>query len=126
MPKRGGSRIAVHDIIRIHNLMRMPFAHHLDFNCGVNAVDSIIPEGTYYVNNENDGGFNFNLGNEYDMRIDGVKTKLKDGTMVIKHISGGYDITIDTESIHNHKVNVHYAGPVGEVNMMGRPITNPE
>lgn len=98
----------------------------LDFNCGVNAVDSIIPEGTYYVNNENDGGFNFNLGNEYDMRIDGVKTKLKDGTMVIKHISGGYDITIDMESIHNHKVNVHYAGPVGEVNMMGRPITNPE
>ena len=98
----------------------------LDFNCGVNAVDSIIPEGTYYVNNENDGGFNFNFENEYDMRIDGVKTKLKDGTMVIKHISGGYDITIDMESIHNHKVNVHYAGPVGEVNMMGRPITNPE
>ena len=98
----------------------------LDFNCGVNAVDSIIPEGTYYVNNENDGGFNFNFGNEYDMRIDGVKTKLKDGTMVIKHISGGYDITVDMESIHNHKVNVHYAGPVGEVNMMGRPITNPE
>ena len=98
----------------------------LDFNCGVNAVNSIIPEGTYYVNNEDDGGFNFNFENEYDMRIDGVKTKLKDGTMVIKHISGGYDITIDMESIHNHKVNVHYAGPVGEVNMMGRPITNPE
>ena len=98
----------------------------LDFNCGVNAVNSIIPEGTYYVNNENDGGFNFNFENEYDMRIDGVKTKLKDGTMVIKHISGGYDITVDMESIHNHKVNVHYAGPVGEVDMMGRPITNPE
>ena len=98
----------------------------LDFNCGVNAENSIIPEGTYYVNNENDGGFNFNFENEYDMRIDGVKTKLKDGTMVIKHISGGYDITVDMESIHNHKVNVHYAGPVGEVDMMGRPITNPE
>ena len=99
---------------------------HIPSADGVNAENSIIPEGTYYVNNENDGGFNFNFENEYDMRIDGVKTKLKDGTMVIKHISGGYDITVDMESIHNHKVNVHYAGPVGEVDMMGRPITNPE
>lgn len=99
---------------------------YFDFYCGVVAENDIIPEATYYVNNENDGGFNFNLDNEYDIRIDGVKTKLKDGTMVVKHISGGYDITIDVESIHNHKVQAHYAGPIGEIALMGRPITNPE
>lgn len=97
-----------------------------DFNCGVPAQNNIIPEGTYYVNNDEDGGFNFNLENEYDIRIDGFKTKLKDGQMVIKHISGGYDIYVDVESIHNHKVQVRYTGPIGEIDIMGRPITNPE
>ena len=97
-----------------------------DFYCGVYAENSIIPEGTYYVDDENDGGFNFNLENEYDLRINGFKTKLKSGTMVIKHISGGYDITVDVESIHNHVVKVHYSGPIGEIDIMGRPITNPE
>lgn len=97
-----------------------------DFNCGVPAENNIIPEGTYYVNNDEDGGFNFNLENEYDIRIDGFKTKLKDGHMVIKHISGGYDINVDVESIHNHKVKVRYTGPIGEIDIMGRPITNPE
>ena len=99
---------------------------YFDFYCGEAAVNDIIPEATYYVNNENDGGYNFNLENEYDIRIDGVKTKLKDGTMVIKHISGGYDITINVTSIHNHVVKAHYAGPIGEITIMGRPITNPE
>lgn len=99
---------------------------YFDFYCGEDAVNDIIPEATYYVNNENDGGYNFNLENEYDIRIDGVKTKLKDGTMVIKHISGGYDITIDVTSIHNQEVKAHYAGPIGEITIMGRPITNPE
>ena len=99
---------------------------YFDFYCGEAAVNDIIPEATYYVSNENDGGYNFNLENEYDLRIDGFKTKLKDGTMVIKHISGGYDITIDVVSIHNHKVEAHYAGPIGEIAIMGRPITNPE
>lgn len=99
---------------------------YFDFYCGEAAVNDIIPEATYYVNNENDGGYNFNLENEYDLRIDGFKTKLKSGTMVIKHISGGYDITIDVESIHNHVVKAHYAGPIGEISIMGRPITNPE
>ena len=46
--------------------------------------------------------------------------------MVIKHISGGYDIYVDVESIHNHKVQVRYTGPIGEIDIMGRPITNPE
>lgn len=99
---------------------------YFDFYCGEAAVNDIIPEATYYVNDENDGGYNFNLENEYDIRIDGVKTKLKDGTMVIKHISGGYDITIDVTSIHNQEVKAHYAGPIGEITIMGRPITNPE
>ena len=97
-----------------------------DFNCGVNAENYIIPEGVYYVNDDEDTGFNFNLENEYDLRIEGVKTKLKDGQMVIKHISGGYDIYVDVESIHNHKVQVRYTGPIGEIEIMGRPITNPE
>lgn len=99
---------------------------YFDFYCGEAAVNDIIPEATYYVDNENDGGYNFNLENEYDIRINGVKTKLKSGTMVIKHISGGYDITVDVESIHNHVVKAHYAGPIGEISIMGRPITNPE
>lgn len=99
---------------------------YFDFNCGVAAENDIIPEAIYYVNDENNSGFNFNLENEYDIRIDGVKSKLKDGTMTIKHISGGYDITIDVESIHNHKIKAHYAGPIGEITIMGRPITNPE
>lgn len=99
---------------------------YFDFYCGEAAVNDIIPEATYYVDNENDGGYNFNLENEYDIRINGVKTKLKSGTMVIKHISGGYDITVDVVSIHNHVVKAHYAGPIGEISIMGRPITNPE
>lgn len=99
---------------------------NFDFNCGVQAENSIIPEGTYYVDNpENDGGFNFNL--EYcDMKINGFKTLLMSGTMVIKHIAGGYDITVDMKSINQHEVKVHYAGPIGEISIMGRPITNPE
>lgn len=108
------------------NLKAEGLEFFFDFYCGVAADNNIIPEATYYVNNENDGGYNFNLENEYDIRIDGVKTKLKDGTMVIKHISGGYDITIDVTSIHNHVVKAHYAGPIGEITIMGRPITNPE
>ncbi len=108
------------------NLKAEDLEFFFDFYCGVAAENNIIPEATYYVNNENDGGYNFNLDNEYDMRINGVKTKLKSGTMVIKHISGGYDITIDVESIHNHVVKAHYAGPIGEIAIMGRPITNPE
>ena len=97
-----------------------------DFYCGEDAENDIIPEATYYVDDDNDGGYNFNLENEYDIRIDGFKTKLKSGTMVIKHISGGYDITVDVESIHNHVVKAHYAGPIGEIAIMGHPITNPE
>lgn len=97
-----------------------------DFYCGVDATNNIIPEATYYVDNEDDGGYNFNLDNEYDMRIEGFKTKLKSGTMVVKHISGGYDITVDVESIHNHVVKVRYTGPIDEIDIMGRPITNPE
>ena len=97
-----------------------------DINSGVEAVNNIIPEGTYYVLNDNDDGFNFNLENEYDMRIEGYKTKLKGGSMTIKHISGGYDIEVDVESIHNHIVKVHYAGPLSEAPGMGRPVTNPE
>lgn len=99
---------------------------YFDFNCGEAAVNNIIPEATYYVIDENDSGYNFNLENEYDLRVDGFKTKLKDGYMVIKHISGGYDITVDVESIHNHVVKAHYAGPIGAISIMGRPITNPE
>lgn len=99
---------------------------NFDFNCGVQAENSIIPEGTYYVDNpENDGGFNFNL--DYcDMKINGFKTFLMSGTMVIKHISGGYDITVDMKSVNQHVVKTHYAGPIGEISIMGRPITNPE
>lgn len=108
------------------NLKAEGLEFFFDFYCGVAAENNIIPEATYYVNNENDGGFNFNLDNEYDMRINGSKTKLKDGTMVVKHISGGYDITIDVVSIHNQEVKAHYAGPIGEIAIMGRPITNPE
>ncbi len=108
------------------NLMGEGLELFFDFNCGEAATNNIIPEATYYVNDENDGGYNFNLENEYDIRIDGVKTKLKSGTMVIKHISGGYDITVDVESIHNHVVKAHYAGPIEKIDIMGRPITNPE
>jgi len=97
-----------------------------DFYCGEAATNDIIPEATYYVDNEDDGGYNFNLDNEYDIRIEGFKTKLKSGTMVVKHISGGYDITVDVESIHNHVVKAHYAGPIEAIDIMGRPITNPE
>lgn len=99
---------------------------NFDFNCGEEAVNSIIPEGTYYVDNpENDGGNNFNL--DYcDMKVNGAKTFLLSGTMTIKHISGGYDITVDMKSINQHSINVHYAGPIGEISIMGRPITNPE
>ena len=108
------------------NLKAEDLELYFDFYCGEKAVNNIIPEATYYVYDENDGGYNFNLENEYDIRIKGVKTKLKSGTMVIKHISGGYDITVDVVSIHNHVVKAHYAGPIGEIAIMGRPITNPE
>lgn len=108
------------------NLKAEDLEFFFDFYCGVAAENNIIPEATYYVNYENDGGFNFNLNNEYDMRINGFKTNLKGGTMVIKHISGGYDITIDVESIHNDKVKARYVGPIAEISIMGSPITNPE
>jgi hypothetical protein len=99
---------------------------YFDFNCASPALDRIIPEGTYYVDNENDGGNNFNLEAEYHLRIQGIKTHLKDGTMTIKHIAGGYDIAINVSSILNHQIDVRYVGPIGEKPLMGNPITNPE
>ena len=99
---------------------------YFDFNCASPALDRIIPEGTYYVDNENDGGNNFNLEAEYHLRIQGIKTHLKDGTMTIKHIAGGYDIAINVSSILNHQIDVRYVGPIGEQPLMGNPIANPE
>lgn len=95
-----------------------------DFYCE-ESTNSIIPEGRYYVSKE-DGTSDFNYDVEYIVRINGVKSFPKDGYMDIKHIPGGYDIVVDMTSIHNHIIKAHYAGPIGDVPIMGRPITNPE
>lgn len=97
---------------------------YMDIYCPKPAENYIIPEGVYYVIDENKSGYYFNLENEWDIRIEGFKTKYKSGTMEIKHISGGYDISVDVESIHNHKVKVQYTGPIDEIPMQ-KPITNP-
>ena len=96
----------------------------LDFNCSQPIVNGIIPEGTYHVMKE-DGKSDFNF-TEYSLRIFGNKTHPKSGTMEIKHISGGYAITIDMVSILNDVVKLHYEGPIDDVPAMGGAISNPQ
>lgn len=97
----------------------------LDFNCGTDATDMIIPEGVYYVNaNDQDNGNNFNL--DYTLvRYHGVRSTLIDGTMTIKHISGGYDILVDVRTMHFEDINVRYFGPLDSNPMMGPEVQNP-
>lgn len=99
---------------------------NVEIYSGVDPENSVIPEGIYYVGgDENDNGFY--VDPDYsNMKINGVETLLYQGTMEVKHISGGYDITINFTSIHLNEVNIRYTGPIVGNPYMGRPVSNPE
>lgn len=95
----------------------------LDFNSGTEPNNKIIPEGTYYMSNI-DNGFNFNRDNCY-LSIYGSVISILDATMTVKHIKGGYEIIIDLITINQQIVKVNYQGPISAIAYMGNPITNP-
>lgn len=99
---------------------------NFDFNCGVDAVNAVIPEGTYYVKaHDGDNGYNFNT--EYcNVKVNGVEQLIHEGTMVVSHISGGYDIIVDVTTSLLENIRVRYTGPVVGNPNMGRYVTNPE
>lgn len=97
-----------------------------DFNSGVVSEDGTIPEGTYYVNDVNNTGNNFNEMGEYTLlTIHGIDTFPVDGTLEIRHISGGYEIIIDMVTAHQDELKTRYEGRIEGNQYMGRPITNP-
>lgn len=97
-----------------------------DFNSSVMSEDGTIPEGTYYVNDVDNTGNNFNELGEYTvLTIRGVETFPVSGTLEIKHIAGGYDITVDMITAQQEELKAHYEGRIEENIYMGRPITNP-
>ena len=97
-----------------------------DFNSGVVSEDGTIPEGTYYVNDVNNTGNNFNELGEYTLlTIHGIDTFPVDGTLEIRHISGGYEIIIDMVTAHQDELKTRYEGRIEGNQYMGRPITNP-
>ena len=98
-----------------------------DFNCAVASEDDTIPEGTYYINDVNNTGNNFNDFGKYTLfTIGGVDYMPIDGTLEIKHISGGYDITVDMVASIHGEVKAHYAGAIVGNQYMGGYVTNPE
>ncbi len=97
-----------------------------DFNSSVMSDDGTIPEGTYYVNDVNNTGNNFNELGEYTLlTIHGIDTFPVDGTLEIRHISGGYEIIIDMVTAHQDELKTRYEGRIEGNQYMGRPITNP-
>lgn len=97
-----------------------------DFNSSVMSDDGTIPEGTYYVNDVNNTGNNFNEMGEYTLlTIHGIDTFPVDGTLEIRHISGGYEIIIDMVTAHQDELKTRYEGRIEGNQYMGRPITNP-
>lgn len=97
-----------------------------DFNSGVVSEDGTIPEGTYYVNDVNNTGNNFNeMGDFTVLTIYGIDTFPVDGTLEIRHISGGYEIIIDMVTAHQDELKTRYEGRIEGNQYMGRPITNP-
>ena len=97
-----------------------------DFNSSVMSDDGTIPEGTYYVNDVNNTGNNFNEMGEYTLlTIQGIDTFPVDGTLEIRHISGGYEIIIDMVTAHQDELKTRYEGRIEGNQYMGRPITNP-
>lgn len=100
---------------------------YFDFNSAIASEDGTIPEGIYYVADTQNTGNNFNdLGDYTLFKIYGVNTYPIDGTLEIKHISGGYDIIIDMITAHQEEVKARYTGVVEGNQYMGRPITNPK
>lgn len=97
-----------------------------DFNSSMMSDDGTIPEGTYYVNDVNNTGNNFNELGEYTLlTIHGIDTFPVDGTLEIRHISGGYEIIIDMVTAHQDELKTRYEGRIEGNQYMGRPITNP-
>lgn len=97
-----------------------------DFNSGVMSEDGTIPEGIYYVNDVDNTGNNFNeLGDYTVLTIYGVDTYPAEGTLEIKHISGGYEIIVDMITAHREVLQTSYSGRIEGNQYMGRPITNP-
>lgn len=97
-----------------------------DFNSSVMSDDGTIPEGTYYVNDVNNTGNNFNEMGEYTLlTIQGIDTFPVDGTLEVRHISGGYEIIIDMVTAHQDELKTRYEGRIEGNQYMGRPITNP-
>lgn len=106
------------------SLLSQKIKFYFDVNCGVAASNWIIPEGIYYVNNpEEDGGFNFNSQSMVDT---GMDQRLIDGWMEVKHISGGYDISVNVKTIYQNEFVCRYVGPVAGVSMMGYAVQNPQ
>lgn len=99
---------------------------YFDFNSGEYSTDGTIPEGTYYVNDVDNTGNNFNdLGLYTLFTIYGIDTYPMDGTLEVEHISGGYRLSIKMTTAHMDELDIVYEGKLSENTYMGRPITNP-
>ena len=101
----------------------------VDFTAGVPVTNYVMPEGTYYVQDTENTGFCFDL--QYcQAKVRGFKTMLMDGSMVVKHVDGKYDIFIDMRTPQLDIIKMHWVGEFAfdqYFQMMGGlPINNPE
>ena len=102
----------------------------LDFKAGnESVVNYVIPEGTYYMNDTEGTGWCFDMG--YCIaKVRGHESPLLDGSMIIEHKDGMYDIYVDMRTATLEVLKMHYVGEIGYdpffTNMGGQKLNNPE
>ncbi len=88
--------------------------------------DYIIPETTFEVLfGEDRNGKNYVDSNASEIANDSGKTKIVSGTVTVKHVEGGYDISVDIVNHLQHHIRAHYTGELKHSGMIGSPIVTP-
>lgn len=90
------------------------------------VTDYVIPETTFEVLfGEDRNGKNYVDSNASEIANDSGKTKIVSGTVTVKHVEDGYDISVDIVNHLQHHIRAHYTGEFKHSGMIGSPIVTP-